>query len=145
MALVVEFRTGIEDKLPYALSWLRKAAAAGARTQVIGQPSDLQALDRALWTELAEDFVPHARTGAGLGPSGQLHTLIWLGSDPVTAPAPTLLLNIGASVPSILEGFERVIELVSADPEDAEAGRSRWMTYKQRGLAPVHRDARIGG
>ena len=141
MAPVVEFRTGVDDPVAYAARWLRVAAARGARTRVTGAEPTLQALDRALWVDDPQDFVPHAwARDAGL-PPGLARTPIWFGDGPVPDPAPALLLNIGGAVAQDLSGYERVIELVSTDEDDAQAGRQRWKVYQQRGLQPAHRKA----
>lgn len=145
MATAVEFRTGVDDKVAYAARWLRKAATRGARVQVIGNPEDLQALDRALWVEDPQDFVPHAWVRNAGRTAGLERTALWLGEGPVPAPAPTLLLNIGADVPLDVESFERVIEVVASDADDAQAGRRRWKAYLQLGLTPDHRHAEAGG
>lgn len=144
MATVVEFRTGVDDKVAYAARWLRIAAARGARTQVIGAPETLQALDRALWVDDAQDFVPHAWVRQAGRTPGLERTALWLGEGSVPLPAPTLLLNVGADVPADVERFERVIEVVGAGPDDAQAGRRRWKAYLERGLAPAHRQAESG-
>jgi DNA polymerase-3 subunit chi len=143
VATVVEFRTGVDDKVAYAARWLRKAAMRGVRVQVIGAPEVLQALDRALWVDDPQDFMPHAWVrNLGLVP-GLERTALWLGEG--AAPATALLLNIGAEVPADVERFERVIEVVATDPEDARAARARWKSYLQRGLAPAHRQSESSG
>lgn len=144
MATVVEFRTGVDDKVAYAARWLRKAAARGARTQVIGEREALQALDRALWVDDPQDFVPHAWVRQAERTPGLERTVLWLGEGTVPAPTPTLLLNLGADVPPDVDAFERVIEVVATDADDAQAGRRRWKAYVQRGLAPAHRLAETG-
>jgi DNA polymerase-3 subunit chi len=141
MAPVVEFRTGVDDPVAYAARWLRVAAGRGARARVTGAETTLQAIDRALWVEDPQDFVPHAwAREAGL-PPGLARTPIWLGDGRVPDPPPVLLLNVGGPVADDLSGYERVIEIVSNDQDDAQAGRQRWKAYQQRGLSPGHRKA----
>ena len=141
MTTVVEFRTGVDDKLAYAVRWLRLAAARGARARVIGPSELLQALDRALWVDLPGDFVPHAWARQAGRTPGLDRTPLWLGDGALGAPEPGLLLNLGAEIPAELAPYERVIEIVATDPADAQAGRRRWKTYVERGLAPAHRKA----
>jgi DNA polymerase III subunit chi len=144
MATIVEFRTGVDDKVAYATRWLRKAATKGVRVQVIGPVDVLQAIDRALWVDDPQDFVPHAWVGKAAHAPGLERTALWLGDGSVPPPAPTLLLNVGADVPTAIDTFERVIEVVATDPADAGEGRQRWKAYLQRGLAPAHRLAESG-
>jgi DNA polymerase-3 subunit chi len=140
----VEFRTGVPDKLAYAVRWLRLAAARGARTRVIGAGADLAALDRALWVADAGDFLPHMLLRAGPLPPGCERTPIWLGDGAIPGPSPSLLLNIGADPPAELEGLERIIEVIGRDDDDVRAGRRRWQIYRERSLEPRHRDEGTG-
>jgi DNA polymerase IIIc chi subunit len=57
-----------------------------------------------------------------------------------------VLVNLGAEAPQDLDAVERLIEIVSADADEADRGRSRWRAYKARGLEIVHhRRAAAGG
>ncbi|MCA0175275.1 MAG: DNA polymerase III subunit chi [Proteobacteria bacterium] len=137
MAVAVEFRTGLADRLAYAAGWLRQAAAHRARVRVAASAADLAALDGLLWTAQPGDFIAHATTREdGSYPPGLARTLIWLGSGPVPGDAPTLLLNLGADVAD-LAGYSRIIELVATAPEATAAGRQRWRWYQAQGLTPT--------
>jgi DNA polymerase-3 subunit chi len=52
-----------------------------------------------------------------------------------------VLVNLGAELAAGFEGYQRLIEIVSADDEDREAGRNRWRQYQARGFAPVKHEA----
>lgn len=137
MAVAVEFRTGLADRLAYALGWLRQAAARRVRVRVAGSAADLAALDGLLWTAQPGDFIAHASTRAGGDyPPGLARTPIWLGSGPVPGQAPELLLNLGTEVAD-LDGYRRIVELVAAAPEATAAGRQRWRWYQEQGLIPM--------
>jgi DNA polymerase III subunit chi len=97
----------------------------------------LAALDRELWTFDERDFVPHVRATSKLAP----RTPIWLSEGGAPAGAPAVLVNLGAPAPEDLSAFERVIEVVSREPEDEQAGRQRWREYKARGLEIRHHAA----
>jgi DNA polymerase-3 subunit chi len=86
-----------------------------------------------------ESFLAHAMAGTDHARAGMSCTLIWLGSGAVAGSPPVLLLNIGAAMPDDWACCERIVELVSRDEEDAQAGRQRWARYGQLGLQPVHR------
>ena len=61
------------------------------------------------------------------------------------AGAAALLIG-GAVYAQDLDAVERLIEIVSADADEADRGRSRWRAYKARGLEIVHhRRAAAGG
>ena len=55
----VTFHFNVPDKVHYACRLLRKAQAGGARLAVLADADTLRALDVALWTFSAPDFVAH--------------------------------------------------------------------------------------
>ncbi len=133
----VEFHTGVPDPVGFACRLLRKAARQGVQVQVTATPESLAQLDRSLWTFEERDFVPHVRM-PGAPTEVALRTPIWLSAKALPAPAPRVLVNLGAPVPQDLESLERLIEIVAAEPEAAAAGRERWREYKSRGLSIQH-------
>ena len=62
----VEFHTGVADTVHFACRLLRKAYRQGERLLVTAPAHTLEALDRALWTFAAQEFIPHRRMGADL-------------------------------------------------------------------------------
>jgi DNA polymerase-3 subunit chi len=144
MPAAVEFHTGVEDPLHFACRLLRKASRSGARVLVTAPPALLAALDEALWTFEALDFVPHVRVP---GPQAALapRTPIWLAAGPLPdelqSDAPRLLLNLGAEPPSDPDSFQRVIELVGTEADQRAAGRARWRHYECWGVKPLHHSA----
>lgn len=140
----VEFHTGVGDRLKFACRLLRKACRQGVRVQVTAPAELLSALDRELWTDPERDFVPHVRMP---GPSADVaaRTPIWLGSQAAVAPAPRVLVNLGADAPADLSTLDRLIEVVSDEPDDVARGRERWRQYKLSGLAIKHHAVTPGG
>ncbi len=55
-------------------------------------------------------------------------------------PHQQVLVNVGQAVPEGFERFERLIEVVSGDPQDRQVGRRRWKHYEDRGYAIVPHD-----
>ena len=137
----VEFHSGVVDKLGMACRFLRKAHAAGAHVVVCGDGASLDRLDVALWTFDPLSFVPHARLrGAAVAPPALARTATWLVDDPAAVPTREILLNLGPAMVEDWVHFARVVEIVSSDPEDAEAGRRRWRRYGELpGVERVHR------
>jgi DNA polymerase-3 subunit chi len=140
----VEFHTGVADPLEFACRLLRKAVRRGVRVRVMAPADTLGALDRALWTFDEGDFVPHVRV-PGASAAAAARTPIWLVPSVHAAvgdaTAPTVLLNLGADAPEELTGLDRLIEIVSAEVDEAARGRSRWRAYKVRGLGITHHTA----
>jgi DNA polymerase-3 subunit chi len=145
-ATAVEFRTGVRDKLGYAARWLAVAYRRGARVRVIGEEADLRRLSQLLWVSDKESFVAHAFCdGLGELVPGLERTPIWLGPGRIAGAEPALLLNVGAPVPEGVASYERVVEVVSTEPADTQAGRERWARYRREGLQPAHRQPQDDG
>lgn len=138
MAAAIEFHTGVADPLGFACRLLRKACRRGARVLVAAPEATLAALDRALWTFDERDFVPHLRLSAGAAPAALQRTPIWLFDAALPAPAPAVLVNLGADDLPDTAAFERVIEIVADDAESVAAGRRRWRAYKADGRDITH-------
>ncbi len=143
MVTTVEFHTGVADPLDFACRLLRKAYQVGSRVQATAPEPLLSELDRALWTQRDRDFVPHVRSSSASAAVLQ-RTPLWL-SDRVCAhtepPAPAVLVNLGADIGDSAGLCQRVIEIVSTQPDEAQAGRERWRRYKALGLDVVHKSA----
>ena len=136
----VEFHTGVADRIGFAYRLLRKACRQGVRVLVTAPSETLAALDRALWTLEEREFLPHVRM-PGATPAVAARTPVWLATQTGVPDAPRVVLNLGAEAPADLAGLDRLIEVVSADPDDAECGRSRWRAYKIAGLEIKHHGA----
>lgn len=139
MPPAVEFHTGVADPVHFACRLLRKAFRTGVRVLVTAPPPELSALDEALWTFEAQDFVPHVRLP---GPAAALapRTPLWLAPGPVDG-APPVLVNLGADPPDDAEAFTRIIEIVGTDLVQRQEGRARWRHYERWGVRPLHHGA----
>ncbi len=136
----VEFHTGVADPTDFACRLLRKAYRQGVRVQVTAPPEQLGVLDRALWTLQERDFIPHVRM-PGATEAVAARTPIWLSRQAGPVGAPRVVVNLGAAAPQDLQALDRLVELVSNDPDDAAQGRERWRAYKAAGLNIKHHAA----
>lgn len=138
----VQFHVNVRDRLQYTCRLLRKAARLGARVAVTGSPATLAELDRALWVFEADEFLPHAVVGdaTSLSPA-QRRAPVWLVAQPALGTDRPVLVNLGAELAPGFETYPRLIEIVSTDDDDREAGRNRWRQYQARGYAPVKHEA----
>ncbi len=140
----VEFHTGLQDAPGFACRLLRKASRQGIRVLVTAPAEALSALDRLLWTFEEREFVPHVRVPGAAAATAAL-TPIWLSVDEAGAAAlpdaPAVLVNMGADAPTALGRWQRLIEIVSSESDEAARGRERWRAYKAAGLEIRHHAA----
>ena len=133
----IDFHFNVEHGIAYACRVLRKARGAGKTALVYSQDEErLAKLDLALWTFSALDFLPHV----GLPSPLAARTPIWLSRSADEGGRDLLLLLDDAPAPqfeSWFRRFERVIDVVSTDPQDRARARARFKTYRDAGLAPV--------
>jgi DNA polymerase-3 subunit chi len=135
----VAFHFNAPDRVGYACRLLRKAVANGAQVVVTGETSLLSQLDLALWTFAPLEFVAHGRVGAAPDSLLALSPVV-LAESAAAAPHHQVLVNLGTSVPSGFERFERLIEVVTEDADDRQSARERWRHYADRGYAIAKHD-----
>ncbi len=138
----VEFHTGLAKPLDHATRLVRKALRAGSRV-CVASPR-WEAMSRHFWSFEAREFVAHARPGVAV--AVWRRSPLWIVSDfsdagaaREAAPCPGVWVNLGAGAPGLLDGCERLIELVSQQPDELDGARLRWRAYKEQGLRPVVR------
>ena len=137
----VSFHFNVPDRMSYACRLLRKAVRRGARVVVAAPTPVLSALDRQLWVFEPLDFIPHVHARPGNAPASRLQaTPVWLSEQVLDVPHREVLLNLGDELVDGFETFSRVIELVSLDGEDRQAGRARWKHYSDRGYVIAKHD-----
>lgn len=135
----VAFHSNVAGKISHACRLVRKAWSSGARVVVTGEPSVLRELDVTLWTFAEREFIPHCIAGAAPA-HVQARSPVVLAVAPMDAAHRQVLINLGSEVPEGFERFDRLIEVVSREPEDRGVARQRWKHYKDRGYALVNHD-----
>jgi DNA polymerase-3 subunit chi len=126
----IDFYFNAVDRLQAACRLAGEALAAGARLLIYApQAETAQRIDRMLWTNPAIGFVPHCAAHDPLAPD----TPVLISADAESPMDCTLLLNLSGECPPRLERFARVLEVVSTDSADREAGRARYREYRSRG------------
>ena len=135
----VAFHFNVPDKLGYACRLLRKAAAAGSKVVVTGEPGLLRTLDTELWTFSPTEFIPHCHVDAA-DPQVLAASPVLLAESPRGTPHLQVLVNLGGPVPEGFERFERLIELVSQEDGDRQQARGRWKHYADRGYQITRHD-----
>lgn len=138
----IEFRTHIADKIDYTCRWVRKALVAAPDSQIVLFCSDrnlLRRLDDAIWTFSDSDFLPHAIIGDRHAFRSQV---LLTADDHRELPHYGILVNLSPDIPACYARFERLIELVSTDQADTEAGRKRYVHYREQSYTLHHETAR---
>jgi len=145
----IDFAFGAPDRLRMACQVVRKRFLAGQRLVVYCRDgSRLAAFDRMLWAFDDTSFVPHVLANAPLAPETPV---VLTAGDPQQAaqaarpadggdqPLPWLL-NLDNECPPGFDAFERLLEIVSDDPDDKQAARQRWRVYLNAGHTPQSHD-----
>jgi DNA polymerase-3 subunit chi len=126
----IDFYTHVDDKLRIACALCNKAIDQGLRVNIFTpDPQTTNMLDKLLWTTPPTGFIPHCRP-----------------MDPLAADTPVIihhetegfalgdvLVNLHGEWPPFFSRFERLVEIVSTEEEDAKAARSRYKFYRDRG------------
>lgn len=137
----VDFHFNATDKVNHTCRLVRKAVGSGAKVVVMADESLLARLDAELWQFSAVEFIAHCRDNAA--PEMLLRSPVILASSGrSTMPRQHVLVNLGVEVPQGFERFERLIEIVTEDDADRQAGRLRWRHYADRGYTLKRHDLR---
>jgi len=137
----VDFYTGSKDKYRTACQLSSKAIQNGLRV-LLHSPDEITTnrLDKLLWNFPPTAFIPHClshETEAATMP-------VVIGHDDIF-PHFELLISLHNECVNFFSRFERVIEIVSEDTEDAKLGRERYGFYRDRGYNLRHFDLRNKG
>lgn len=89
-------------------------------------------LDELLWTFSQGSFVPHAIVRGAAAEALLEPVLIGCAAEPVSEHW-DVLINLATDVPEWFSRYERVVEIVDADPKRRDEGRERFRFYRDRG------------
>jgi DNA polymerase-3 subunit chi len=102
--------------------------------------ADANKLDELLWTFSQGSFIPHRLMGRNPKPPFEEPVLIGrhdLATQPtansVTSQKWDLMINLTTEVPEFFSRYDRVAEVIDADPLRRESGRERFRFYRDRG------------
>jgi len=133
----VDFYTGVDDKLHTACLLSHKAMQNGLRV-LLHTPDEATAdrLDQLLWQHPLAAFVPHCLSSD----DAAKEMPVIIGHLPEPFPHSEVLISLHTGCLPFFSRFERVIEIVSQDTEDARLGRERFGFYRERGYEMRHFD-----
>lgn len=97
-----------------------------------GSAALAQQLDEMLWTFRQGSFIPHEILS-----DAPPRAPVRIGTPEHSPESGDLLINLTGQVPAFAEQFDRIAEVVDADPARRAAGRELFRQYRDMGLEPV--------
>ena len=111
----------------------RKAHDAGLPTLVLARDrAQAELVDDLLWDMGDDVFTPHQTAGME-SPEEDDEAQVLIASPEMDPPMRPLVINLRDA--AVEGGFDRVLEVVPADPAARGPLRERWKQYQARGLA----------
>lgn len=126
----IDFYVDVDDRIRMVGRLGAKVMARSVRMLVLA-PDEAAAeqINQQLWTQPATGFLPHCMQRDAVAPV----TPIVITADPQCMPFDDLLLNLCDDSPVYFARFQRLIEIVTTDPDSKQAGRARYRFYRDRG------------
>ena len=126
----IDFYTHCARRYEIAATLAAKAWAQHGSARVLTPDAvATDELDRFLWNWPALGFVPHCRLDSALARETPV-----LVDHALTHEGPAaVLVNLHPSPPPFFSRFERLLEVIGNEEDQAAAGRERWKFYKTRG------------
>ena len=125
-----------EEPLRLVCELARKACDAGQPMLVLARDAgQAEALDDLMWAFDENAFIPHQIAGLE---DDQEEAAVLIVPPGVDAPSRPLVLNLRDEVAP--GRYERVLEVVPADPSSREPLRERWRTYQAQGFELAKHD-----
>jgi len=118
-----------EQPLLLACELAKKAFAAQQPTLILARDfSEAEELDELLWAFDDDAMIPHQLAGD----DDDEHTAVLIVPPGVDTADRPLVINLReACAPG---HYQRVLEVVAADPDAREGSRARWREYQRRGF-----------
>jgi DNA polymerase III, chi subunit len=118
-----------EQPLLLVCELAKKAYASGQPTLILTcDYAQAEALDELLWAFDDDAMIPHQLAGD----DDDEHTAVLIVPPGIETAERLLLINLRESCPA--GRFQRVLEVVAADPAAREGSRARWREYQQLGF-----------
>lgn len=120
-----------DARLRYACRLAERAVEQGC--QVYIQTPDVQRLDDMLWTFSDGSFLPHEVYRGEA--AAHARVMVMVGSEDGPQSHRALLINLMDAMPSDVNAYDRIAEIVDVDPERKRAARERFKQYREQGCA----------
>jgi DNA polymerase-3 subunit chi len=136
----VVFHYGVADKFDYAIRLLRKVVRNGFRVRVSLAPAELATFSARLWAATPTGFIPHCDEHAPA--SLKQRSQVVLGTSDVSGDSQEeVFLNLSHDLPQDPQRYQKILEVITTDPEDRQLGRTRKRAYDSAQCPVVMHDA----
>jgi DNA polymerase-3 subunit chi len=126
----IDFYTRVGEPLKLVARIVAKAYRTHGTVRILTPDADATAaLDRLLWLEPADAFLPHCRMKSPIADE----TPIWIDDTLEHAGPAGVLVNLHPEPPPFFSRFERLVEVVGTEAPQLVAGRTRFRFYRERG------------
>ncbi len=126
----IDFFTNAAEPLKLAARIIAKAYRQNGSVRVLTpDAATTSALDRMLWLEPAQAFLPHCRMDSPIANE----TPIWIDEALTHAGPASVLVNLHPGPPPFFSRFERLAGVIPAVVAQLAAGRARYRFYRERG------------
>ena len=113
----------------------RRAYASQQPTLVlVRDEAQAEALDELLWAFDEDAFIPHQLAGD----ADDASTAVLIVLPGTTTPDRPLVINLRDEIAG--GDYQRVLEVIAADPAERDGSRQRWRQYQALGLALAKHD-----
>jgi DNA polymerase-3 subunit chi len=120
-----------DARLRYACRLAERAVEQGCHVYIHTQ--DVQRLDDMLWTFSDGSFLPHEVYRGQAAEHARV--MVMVGSEVGPQSHRGLLINLTDGMPSDVNSYDRIAEIVDVDPERKRAARERFKQYREQGCA----------
>ncbi len=118
-----------EQPLLLVCELARKAFATQQPALILARDyAQAEAIDDLLWAFDEDAMIPHQLAGD----DDDVDTAVLIVPPGIETPDRPLLINLRESCPA--GRYQRVLEVVAADPSEREGSRLRWREYQQLGF-----------
>ncbi len=140
----IDFHSQVSNKSLYSCRLIRKIMASQHQdlpmrnVVVVGPSAFLKQLDEQLWSFSATEFLPHAWGKDDVATETPIVFVEGFESPELEhLPHGDVLIHVGQDMPVSVEQvasrFPRIVEIVSTDETDRQAGRARYKAYRDQG------------
>ena len=118
-----------EQPLLLVCELAKRAFAAQQPALILARDhAQAEAIDELLWAFDEDAFIPHQLAGD----EDDADTAVLIVPPGVDTPDRPLLINLREACAD--GSFQRVLEVVAADPAERDGSRERWSEYRRRGF-----------